>query len=92
MKLRKVETPECEGYAFICRPCKSEHVFYTRTGNPNTEWEFNGDMDLPTFNPSLKNTRPGMCCHLNLVNGILVYHSDCTHMSKDTSMPMENYS
>lgn len=85
MKLRKFSYEEVEGYTFICKPCNSEHVFYTKTGNPQTEWEFNGNMDVPTFTPSLKNSRPGYCCHLNLTDGILMYHSDCTHAAVGVS-------
>lgn len=47
--------PYNEGYAHWCPACKDLH--YIRTGQmdgPN--WSFNGSLDAPTFNPSVRVT------------------------------------
>lgn len=43
-------------YAFYCPGCESKHI-YTTKDNPNAQlhWVFNGNMEAPTFTPSLLN-------------------------------------
>lgn len=63
---------------FWCPGCEHAHVFDAR-------WKFNGDMDRPTFEPSLLNTsergpeRTPTRCHLYVREGRIVFLSDCTH-------------
>lgn len=49
--------PGHEEYLFMCPGCKSEHRFIVKwggtSGRDRPSWTFNGDMDKPTFNPSL---------------------------------------
>lgn len=49
-KLRKLK--DGTSYAFYCPGCGHEHVYHT-VGQ--VRWDFNGDMDKPTFTPSLLN-------------------------------------
>ena len=37
------------GFLFWCDGCKEHHQINT---NPNYTWEFNGDLEKPTFSPS----------------------------------------
>lgn len=100
MKLKKIISNVCEGYVFLCEACNYKHVFYTKTGNKKTEWDFNGNVDSPTFLPSLKNSHPGdqknggnippHCCHLYLTNGVIKYEADCTHSMAGTSRPLKD--
>lgn len=61
-------------YYFYCPGCKNYHVFDSR-------WQFNGDLDKPTFSPSL------LCnpdhverrCHSFVRGGKIEYLSDCHH-------------
>ena len=40
------------GYSFLCPGCEDHHVVYVNNaGRPN--WTFNGDLNSPTFSPSL---------------------------------------
>lgn len=39
-------------YSFYCPGCGHEHVYYTAG---QTRWQFNGDVNKPTFTPSLLN-------------------------------------
>ena len=84
MLLRPISTNcgQLAGYSFWCPGCLGLHVFYTAG---NVVWAFNGDMEKPTFSPSLLNTCANhtdparRVCHLNLTDGNLQYHADCTH-------------
>jgi hypothetical protein len=82
------------GYGFYCPGCDHGHVFYT---SGTLTWEFNGDLDKPTFKPSLLNTcepHPDpkqRRCHLVLTDGIIHYCGDCTHDLKGQSVPLEHH-
>jgi hypothetical protein len=82
------------GYAFYCPGCEHGHVFYV-TG-PMT-WEFNGDLESPTFTPSLLNTcepHPDpkqRRCHLFLTKGVLYFLGDCAHDMRGNIVPLEDH-
>lgn len=40
------------GYQFLCPGCKSAHLIYTDYPGRDA-WKFNGDIESPTFEPSL---------------------------------------
>jgi len=62
---------------FYCPGCEISHVFYV--GVPNyPSWIFNGNLDKPTFTPSLLNFGR-IRCHLFLTDGVLRFLSDCGH-------------
>lgn len=43
-------------FAFYCHGCGHEHVYYTKKDNPQRPcWQFNGDLNNPSFTPSLLN-------------------------------------
>lgn len=66
------------GYCVFCPACKCGHMFDSR-------WEFNGDMDRPTFRPSMlvhehkfgNRIRPA--CHSFITNGFITFLDDCGH-------------
>lgn len=79
--------PGC-GYAhsFVVRwgakslACRRER--FTRENKPWTEpakWQFNGDLDRPTFSPSLLYSAPAKRCHLFMRSGKIEYLLDCAH-------------
>lgn len=43
-------------YSFYCPGCKHNHIYYVNQSQPHINWNFNGDLEFPTFTPSLKNT------------------------------------
>lgn len=59
---------------FSCPGCKHEHVI-------NTSWQFNGDVNKPTFSPSVKVSSPrsGTLCHSFVTDGKIQFLSDCVH-------------
>lgn len=88
------------------RLLKAAHQDYVKSinGNPDTcqfpEWQFNGDLENPSFQPSLLNTlpegtrsdgtkRPRKVCHLYVTNGVIEYCGDCTHPLSGLKVPMK---
>lgn len=60
-----------------CPACRCSHSF-------NSSWEFNGDIENPTFHPSLlvrwgDEENPKRICHSYIKNGKWEFLSDCTH-------------
>lgn len=46
-------------FAFNCPGCGNEHVYFVNSPHWTKDsqgWQFNGDMEKPTFTPSLLNT------------------------------------
>lgn len=61
-------------YVFFCPGCECSHVIDKR-------WTFNGDLDNPTFSPSLlcnPDHAPSRC-HSFLRDGKIEFLSDCFH-------------
>jgi hypothetical protein len=87
------------GYSFECPGCGFAHMFHTIAWESGAfvdgewipkegpVWDFNGDVDNPTFNPSLliyEARHPDgelghPRCHLFLRDGKLHFLSDCGH-------------
>lgn len=90
--MAKLRNPRPGVYEFKCPGCGHLHCFYTKESNYVHAWEFNGNMDNPTFTPSLLNRNgkyadPNFIdtgnistqCHLHVTNGKIQYCQDCTH-------------
>lgn len=83
-------------WAFHCPGCGHLHVYHTEHPRGHT-WNFNGDLEKPTFTPSLLNTAPDHAnpkqrrCHLFVTNGNIVYCGDCTHDYAGKTIPMVDY-
>lgn len=72
-------------YIFDCPGCGHKHYF-------NDTWSFNGDIENPTFSPSLLNYLPNepYRCHLFIKNGKIEYLSDCSHELAGKIIDMED--
>jgi hypothetical protein len=73
--------PGDRGFAHYCLPCGGAHRIWTEG---KLIWTFNGNVDAPTFSPSLKHTRRfgGVfmrICHYFIEDGLIKYQADCTH-------------
>lgn len=75
-----------EVYLFFCPACKHGHVYTIKCDYAGPKWDFNGDMNNPTFSPSLLLTTPFKPedggeerCHLFVRNGKIEFCSDSTH-------------
>lgn len=100
MKLEKVfnQKDELIGYAFYCPGCKSYHspIVKPFTNEKGASWTFNGNLEKPTFHPSVltrvaftNNEKPPKVCHLFVVDGRLQFLSDCTHELAGQTIEME---
>lgn len=75
------------GWGIKCPACRSVHVLDTR-------WQFNGDINSPSFTPSLHVSHPAFedipafVCHSVITNGVMHFCADCTHGMAGQSVPM----
>ena len=53
-------------------------------------WAWNGDMERPTFTPSLlvNKNHPEVTCHLFLTDGMIQYCGDSHHALKGQTIPL----
>lgn len=69
------------GYMIFCPACECGHLFYTNHSNPKCNWTFDGNMEQPTFSPSMLvyqgQSHPR--CHSFVRDGKIQFLSDCTH-------------
>jgi hypothetical protein len=87
--MAKIKKIVVEYYSFYCPGCKHQHSY--PVNSDGTGWTFNGNMELPSFTPSLlnqlkvQNEKTGEYdivksrCHLYVTNGKIQYCNDCTH-------------
>jgi hypothetical protein len=66
---------------FHCPGCNTLHPYQVNPEAKGPKWQFNGDVEKPTFTPSLlvDKDRPERRCHLFLTDGRIQYLSDCFH-------------
>lgn len=68
------------GLVFWCPGCDRAQALNT---NPSVQWSYNGDVDKPTFRPSILQTleRPSgkEVCHSFVTDGRIQFLGDCTH-------------
>lgn len=80
--------------AVMCPGCKCHHIIATVQPFSNgATWKFNGDLEKPTFSPSLLVKTgsyacpgfvdppgiPGVVCHSWIESGTIRFMDDCTH-------------
>jgi hypothetical protein len=69
--------PDGIDYYFYCPGCDALHCFRTNNSRgPN--WEFDGEMEIPTVKPSLL-VQGEIRCHLFITIGKLQFLDDCEH-------------
>lgn len=86
-KLTPVETNEqITGYYFDCPGCQSGHHVAVKPHKAanGASWDFNGNLDSPTFQPSIlatwdRTNKSSIVCHSFVVDGKIRFLSDCTH-------------
>lgn len=75
-------------WCFWCPGCKEMHSLSVgRPGKPN--WQFDGNLESPTFTPSLLYPREVGRCHLFVRQGRIEYLGDCHHELAGQTVPME---
>lgn len=98
--VRKINRNGAEGpdVVFFCPGCKCGHaVWITPNKSPSGgTWTWNGDLDKPTFQPSLLITydpppdRPKVC-HSNVTDGMIHFHGDSTHSLTGQTVKLEKW-
>jgi len=90
----KLKPTDQGSYLFKCPGCKMLHVVYVTTpGYPH--WTFNGDLDKPTFNPSLmcswQQRGEPKVCHSFINDGSIQFLHDCTHDKAGQTVPIPEW-
>lgn len=84
------------GYMFKCPGCKMYHEVYVRPAKNGlgASWQFNGDLEKPTFSPSLlvkgysEKLGRDYVCHSFIVDGQIQFLGDCTHELAGQTVPL----
>jgi hypothetical protein len=79
-------------YGFVCPGCKRHHRIPVE--GPQA-WGFNGDLNNPTFTPSLNsfydngpNSPHQKVCHSFITNGNIQFLGDCYHDLKNQTVAL----
>jgi hypothetical protein len=88
MKLIKI-VDEPLMYGFKCPGCKRHH--HIPVQGPHPVWGFNGDLDFPTFSPSINsyyevNGKHEKVCHSFVISGEIQFLRDCYHELRNTTI------
>jgi hypothetical protein len=97
-QVRSQDGQHLGGHALVwCPACDKLHALGVRGDDGSrapTEWEWNGDLERPTFSPSLltwtgDRDNPDTRCHSYIRNGMWDYLADCTHaLAGQVNVPM----
>lgn len=74
---------------FWCKGCNRYHLVNIDKNNDGPYWEFNGNYDRPTFNPSILVTTPKERCHSFVRDGQIQYLNDCDHKLAGQTVKLE---
>lgn len=85
-KLHEWIGPLSSAWLFYCPGCKENHIFTVM--QDGTGWKFEGDVNNPTFTPSLLYPSKAIRCHLFVTKGKIHYCDDCAHDLKNQIVDM----
>ena len=86
-KLHEWASPISSAWLFRCPACKENHTF--TVNKDGSGWGFNGNIESPTFTPSLLYPDKAIRCHLFLTDGKIQYCGDCGHDFRGQTVDME---
>lgn len=97
---RRNRAGELYGYSHWCAGCRCVHTFHVV--GPGPVWTFNGNMERPTFTPSMRSFLPAhdgkpeqTLCHYFLTDGEINYLTDSSDHELRGKHPLqpipENY-
>jgi hypothetical protein len=70
-----------------CPGCDEAHALRVNAKPPNTNWEWNGSLEKPTFRPSLL-AMGEKRCHSFIEDGKIRFLGDCQHELKNQTVPL----
>jgi len=100
-KLRSIATKDNEAaFAFFCPGCKETHVIWYKSSR--VQWDWNGDVDKPTVQPSYRVFHPAKTengvavpeitlCHCFIRDGNIQFLSDCAHKLAGQTVPIPDW-
>ena len=79
-------------YYHYCSGCKQLHMINTKRKNhKNAQWSFDGNMERPTFSPSINiDLGQGKRCHYFIQRGRIKYCGDSTHGLSGKEIELED--
>ena len=79
-----------KGYLHWCDGCQCHHFIPTEFSNPEHNWVFNGNNELPSFTPSIRLTdgTDSYCCHYVIKDGNVKFENDTSHALKGQTVPL----
>lgn len=80
-----------QNYNFWCPGCQEPHGFIVRSNADRPQWKFDGNLEKPTFSPSLLYPDKKIRCHLFLKAGIIEFLTDCGHELRGQKVVMVPY-
>jgi hypothetical protein len=83
-----------EDFVFECPGCGYGHAFTVKSDEPGWPvWSWNGDIDKPTFSPSLlvNASRPESRCHSFVKDGRIQFRWDCHHELKGKTVDLPEW-
>lgn len=97
-KLSNVLYQGLSGVFFFCKGCDDIHILPVKEYNPQNRtsvWDWDGNVEKPTFSPSISVTYPNTLhgdaiCHSFVRNGQIQYLNDCTHELKGQTIDLPN--
>jgi hypothetical protein len=83
---------------FFCPGCKNAIALPTQeTQGPGPKWDFNGDLEKPTFSPSIltrydfgSDGQNPKICHSYIRNGQIEFLSDSSHSLAGKTVPLQD--
>jgi hypothetical protein len=90
---------ECPGCALNTAPGASQHhvIWVGEANGQRATWSFNGDMEHPTFSPSVRvsweegEDRKSRCCHFFVRGGWIEFCADSTHALAGQTVPLREW-
>lgn len=102
MKARPCQNTSGEriGYMIFCPGCRCGHLVHVdpyKNEETGSSWGFNGDVEKPTFTPSIlvtgvvSDTDPTLrICHSFVRDGVMQFLMDSTHDKRGCLVPLED--
>lgn len=96
----KILRKSSDGYGFWCPGCNRYHGVFVDSADkrPGAQWTFNGNVNNPTFRPSLLVTysdpdgsEPDERCHSYITDGQIQFLGDCTHALAGQTVPIPDW-
>ena len=87
-KVQEHDYKDGKQYWFWCPGCDYSHAFTVLENGKG--WTFNGDLEKPTFSPSLlcNQSHPESRCHSFVKDGMIQFLNDCHHKLAGQTVPL----